>query len=268
MSDAPTTKMPTADPSPSVTATDLSPPLTGAPTVPTMADTRRQAALRVAMGQHFGEYELLTEIARGGMGVVYQRPATHARPDRRAQDDPGRPAGEPRRRVALSCRSGGGRQAAASQHRRRSRGRRMRGAALFHDGVHRRASASITKLAQGPLPCKTAARYVAHSRAGGRLRAQARHPPPRFEAVQHSHRRGRRAAHHRLRPGETARPGALRPNPHRRGPGHAELHVARSRPRARRTSWARRAMSTASAPSCTSCSRAGRRFAPPRRSTP
>ena len=58
-------------------------------------------------GRRFGDYVLLAEIARGGMGVVF-RPASESQPRCRPQDDSGGRAGCERRSAALSAGSRGG----------------------------------------------------------------------------------------------------------------------------------------------------------------
>ena len=159
MADVPTIKQPTVNPSPSLTAVDLAPLMPDIAAAATMAETRRPSAFGAAVGQRFGEYELLAEIARGGMGVVYRA--------RQVTLD---------RIVALKMILAG--RLANPDDVSRFQTEAAAAAKLQHpnivavhdvgvsEGQHYFSMDYIDgisldqKLAQGPLPCKAAARYV------------------------------------------------------------------------------------------------------------
>jgi serine/threonine protein kinase len=148
----------------------LTPP--GAPAV-TVADSRGRPAAPAPAGRSFGDYEILSEIGRGGMGVVYRVRQTSLN-----------------RVVALKMLLPGSLASAADLARFKTEaeataGLRHPGIVTVHevgecDGCHYYSMDFIDgvslgqRLSGGPLPGRVAARYVAAVAA----------------AMQHAHQHG------------------------------------------------------------------------------
>ncbi len=174
--------------------------------------------------RYFGDYELLNEIARGGMGVVYRARQVSLN-----------------RVVALKMILSG--EFASAQDVRRFHLEAEAAANLVHpgivpifeigehDGRHFFSMAfvegeSLTdKMRAGPLPSRDAAALIAPGGRGDRPRTPSGRHPPRPEAREYPARSPGPAASHRLRPGEGGRRQG-RTDRHRPGDGHAQLHAA------------------------------------------
>ena len=230
----------------------------GSPTPPDQSEPTRI--------RYFGDYEIIREIARGGMGVVFQaRQVSLNRP------------------VALKMILAG--QLADETDVKRFYTEAEAAANLDHPGIvpifevgqHEgqhyfsmgfvEGQSLSQRLADGPLPAREAAELIRRGQRGHRVCPPARRDSPRPEAGQYPARPERQPAGHRLRPGQE---GAGRQRADRLGPDHgdAQLHAAgagrrqagRGRPGGRRVcAWGRRS---------TPWSPAGRRSRRPRRWTP
>ena len=207
-----------------------------------LQDTSSTAALSPEAGlrlKYFGDYELLEEIARGGMGVVWKARQSSLNRD-----------------VALKMIRAG---ALASPDEVERFLREAEAAANLqhpnivaihevgeHDGQHYfsmdyvagRDLGAIVK--DGPLSPQVAALRQDHRR-GDPLRPSARHSASRLEAAKRAHRRRRSAADYRLRPGQ-AHANGQPADAIGRGHGQSELHAAGAgrRPARRRRPGQRR----------------------------